>query len=123
MSVILIAEDDPAVRDFVCRALESFGHEAVSVRDGGAALEKLQAGSYDLLLTDIVMPVMDGIALALAAGDLAPDMPILMMTGYSAERERAHNLDALVHDVLLKPFTLTQIGEAVEKALKNRSAA
>jgi CheY-like chemotaxis protein len=114
---ILVAEDDPAVRDFVCRALESFGHSADGAADGGAALEKLQKTPYDLLLTDIVMPVMDGIALALAAGGAAPNMPILMMTGYSAERERAHNLDALVHDVLLKPFSLTQIGEAVDNAL------
>lgn len=120
MSLILVAEDDHAVRDFVCRALESFGHTAHSAADGGAALEKLQTTSYDLLLTDIVMPIMDGIALALAAADGFPDMPILMMTGYSAERERAHNLDALVHDVLLKPFSLTQIGPAVEKALKSK---
>lgn len=118
MPHILVAEDDLAVRGFVCRALESFGHTADGTADGAAALEKLHARTYDLLLTDIVMPVMDGIALALAARAAAPDMPILMMTGYSAERERAHNLDALVHDVLLKPFSLTQIGEAVEHALQ-----
>lgn len=120
MAHILVAEDDPAVRDFVCRALESFGHSADGAPDGGAAMEKLEKGPYDLLLTDIVMPVMDGIALALAAGSLLPDMPILMMTGYSNERERAHNLDALVHDVLLKPFSLPQIGEAVERALLSK---
>lgn len=119
MAHILVAEDDPPVRDFVCRALESFGHTTADVPDGGAAMEKLGDSPYDLLLTDIVMPVMDGIALALAARNRRPEMPILMMTGYSNERERAHNIDALVHDVLIKPFSLTQIGEAVERALSS----
>ncbi|MEM7570274.1 MAG: response regulator [Pseudomonadota bacterium] len=117
MAHILVAEDDPAVRDFVCRALEAHGHSAMAASDGGEALEALREASFDLLLTDIVMPVMDGIALALAAGDHAPTMPILMMTGYSAQKERAHNLDALIHDVLLKPFNLEQLGKAVSAAL------
>ncbi|MEO0412545.1 MAG: response regulator [Pseudomonadota bacterium] len=106
MAHILVAEDDPAVRDFVSRALEAHGHTVDAAPDGGAALEVLQSGNFDLLLTDILMPVMDGIALALAASSARPDMPILMMTGYSAQKERAHNLDALIHDVLLKPFNL-----------------
>ncbi|MEM9880160.1 MAG: response regulator [Pseudomonadota bacterium] len=118
MPQILVAEDDTAVREFICRALESYGHHADSAPHGGEALEKLHAGTYDLLITDIVMPVMDGIALSLAASSAYPAMPILLITGYSAERERAHNLDALIHDVLLKPFSLRQIGTAVERALR-----
>ena len=63
------------------------------------------------------MPVMDGIALApVAAGDY-PQMTILLMTGYADQRERAHSLDALIHDVISKPFTLPQIREAVNEAL------
>ena len=57
------------------------------------------------------MPVMDGIALALAAGRDRPDMPIMLMTGYADQRERAHGLDALVHDVIAKPFSVDQIKE------------
>lgn len=117
MAHILVAEDDPAVRDFVSRALEAHGHSVEAAPDGGAALEALQAGDFDLLLTDILMPIMDGIALALAAGAEKPHMPILMMTGYSAQKERAHNLDALIHDVLLKPFNLEQLRKAVAAAL------
>lgn len=114
---ILIAEDEPSVRDFVIRALETQGHECKGVEDGGAALSALEIKPYDLLLTDIVMPVMDGIALALKASALYPDLKILLMTGFAHERQRAHNLDALVHEVVSKPFTLDEINKAVERTL------
>jgi CheY-like chemotaxis protein len=63
------------------------------------------------------MPIMDGIALALAAARDFPNLTILLMTGYADQRERAHGLDALVHDVITKPFTLAQIRVAVAEAL------
>jgi CheY-like chemotaxis protein len=63
------------------------------------------------------MPVMDGIALALATARDYPDMMILLMTGYADQRERAHGLDALIHDVLTKPFTLADFKLAVKGAL------
>ena len=66
------------------------------------------------------MPVMDGIALALATGRSHPDIPIMLMTGYADQRERAHGLDALVHDVLAKPFSIEQIKDAVREALVQR---
>lgn len=63
------------------------------------------------------MPVVDGIALSLKAARDNPDMRILMMTGYSAERQRAYNLEELIHDVVLEPFTIDEIGKAVDAAL------
>jgi two-component system, cell cycle response regulator CpdR len=66
------------------------------------------------------MPVMDGVALALAAGRDRPGMPIMLMTGYADQRERAHDLDALVHDVIVKPFSVDQIRSAVREALVER---
>ena len=68
-----------------------------------------------MMLVDIVMPQLDGIALALKASKDYPDLPVLLMTGYAAERQRAHNLDALIHDVISKPFTLTEICETVKR--------
>jgi two-component system, cell cycle response regulator CpdR len=118
MARILVAEDESAVSAFVTRALSYKGHEVTAVPDGLAALSALRAGSFDLLLTDIVMPGMDGIALALKASRDWPAMRILLMTGYAAERQRAHNLEALIHRVIAKPFTLAEICEAVEEALK-----
>ena len=66
------------------------------------------------------MPGMDGIALALKATKDHPDMAILLMTGYAAERQRAHNLDELIHEVVAKPFTLKQICAAADDALVAR---
>jgi two-component system cell cycle response regulator CpdR len=122
MAKILIAEDDEALRDLVVRALGEDGHDLTAAADGAAALDTLTRhnGEFDLLLSDVKMPVMDGIALALAAGRAHPDVPIMLMTGYADQRERAHGLDALVHDVIAKPFTLSQIQCAVREALVQR---
>ncbi|MGA2895272.1 MAG: response regulator [Xanthobacteraceae bacterium] len=119
MARILIAEDEEALREMCARALSMTGHEVKTACDGGDALDLLQreAGRFDLLLTDIRMPVMDGIALALAAARDFPDVMILLMTGYADQRERAHGLDALIHDVIAKPFTLATLRAAVEEAL------
>ena len=67
------------------------------------------------------MPIMDGIALALAAARDFPDLTILLMTGYADQRERAHGLDALIHDVIAKPFTLAALRAAVNEALAVRA--
>jgi len=117
MARILVAEDELAVREFVSRALSHSGHEVVAVEDGLEALRELEAGGFDLLVTDIVMPGLDGIALALKLAKDHPELSILMMSGYAAERQRAHNLDALVHRVVAKPFTLKQICSAVDEVL------
>jgi two-component system cell cycle response regulator CpdR len=122
MAKILVAEDDDMVRELVIRALNEDGHELTAAPDGAAALEALtrQNGDFDLLLSDVKMPVMDGIALALAAGRDHPDVAIMLMTGFADQRERAHGLDALVHDVIAKPFSVDQIKVAVREALVHR---
>ena len=122
MARILIAEDDDAIRALVTRALGEDGHELTVTSDGAQALDALQRrnGAFDLLLADVKMPVMDGVALALAAGHAHPEMPIMLMTGYADQRERTHGLDALLHDVIAKPFSLAQIKGAVKEALLHR---
>ena len=117
MAKILVAEDDGAVSAFVTRALVHDGHTVVTVPDGLTALTRLAGEGFDLLLTDIVMPQLDGIGLALKVGKDYPAMRILLMTGFAAERQRAHNLEALIHRVITKPFTLNEICAAVEEAL------
>ena len=114
---ILVADDEPAVRDFVERALNYAGYGVDVASDGNEALEALTKRRYDLLLTDIVMPDLDGIALALKVSKDYPDTRILMMTGYADQKRRAHNLDFLVHEVITKPFTLEEIGQKVGTAL------
>lgn len=119
MARILLTEDDEAVRSFVKRALELDGHSVDVAEDGGEAVESLtrEKGEFDLLVSDIKMPVMDGIALALHTARDFPDMPILLMTGFADQRERANGLDALVHDVITKPFSLADIRKAVRDAI------
>lgn len=119
MARVLLAEDDMSVREFVRRALESQGHVVTLAHDGGEAAQALgqPGGKFDLLLADIKMPVMDGIALALRASRDLPDLPILLMTGYADQRERADGLEALVREILAKPFTLTDLLAAVARAL------
>ncbi|MCG8561198.1 MAG: response regulator [Hyphomicrobiales bacterium] len=125
MARILLAEDDTAVRDFVRRALEMDGHEVTAAHDGGEALERLTSplDTYDLLLADIRMPVMDGIALALRAARDYPEMPVLLMTGYANQRERAHGLESLIRGVIEKPFTIEQVRAEVQSALQMPPAA
>jgi two-component system cell cycle response regulator CpdR len=122
MARVLIADDEDSMRKLVARAITLDGHEAIAAQDGAEALEILvrEEGGFDLLLTDIQMPVMDGIALALSAARDFPQMTILLMTGFAEQRERAPNLDAIVHDVITKPFSVADIRTAVADALAAR---
>ena len=124
MARILVAEDDDNVRSFVVRALQMSGHDVLDASDGGLALEMVaeHKGKFDLLVSDIKMPVMDGISLALSVGADYPDLTILLMTGFADQRERAHGLDALIYDVINKPFSLAQLIDKVSDALAGRPA-
>lgn len=114
---VLVADDEPSVRQFVERALNYAGYAVTVVPDGNAALDALTKRSYDLLLTDIVMPDLDGIALSLKVAKDYPHTKILMMSGYANQRQRAHNLDFLAHEVISKPFTLEEITRRISSAL------
>ncbi len=122
MARILIAEDDDNVRRFVARALTLAGHETREAFDGGLALEIMneQKGDFDLLLSDIKMPIMDGIGLALDVAARFPKVKILLMTGFADQRERAHGLDALIYDVITKPFSLDMLLAKVQDALSGK---
>ena len=108
MARILIAEDDEAARILLSRALELDGHLVHGVEDGAAALEHLQGGAeIDLVLTDISMPVMDGIALALSVSRDWPALPVLLMTGFAERRERAS----------VKPFHMEDVRAKIREVL------
>jgi two-component system cell cycle response regulator CpdR len=124
MPRILIADDEDSMRALVARAIGMDGHDIVTAQDGAEALEILirEEGAFDLLLTDIQMPVMDGIALALSAARDFPKLTILLMTGFADQRERASNLNAIAHDVITKPFSVADIRAAVADALASGKA-
>ncbi|ACA16659.1 response regulator receiver protein [Methylobacterium sp. 4-46] len=119
MATILLVDDEESIRGFLKRGLEMDGHSVVTAVDGSDGLDRLSEaeGAFDLMLTDIRMPLMDGIALALAAKRDYPQLTILLMTGFADQRERARGLDAIVSDVLTKPFTLADMRATVRRAL------
>ena len=122
MARILIAEDDPSVRAFVVTALTMKGHEVVAEEDGELAAETMEAqnGRFDLLLSDIKMPITDGIALAMQVAASFPKIIIVLMTGFADQRERAGGLDALVYDVIVKPFSLAELLAKIDDALTGK---
>jgi CheY-like chemotaxis protein len=125
MAKILIADDEESMRLLVSRAIAMDGHAITTAEDGAEALDIITRanGAFDLLLTDIKMPVMDGIALALAVARDYPKLTILLMTGFADQRERASGLEAIVHDVVTKPFAIADIRTAVADALASRPPA
>jgi len=117
MARIIIAEDEAPIRELLARALARDGHKVTTAANGAEALDKIAAGKFDLLLTDIQMPVMDGIALALAVVRDHRDLRIVLMTGYAEQRERAKGLDSLVREVVQKPFSIGEMRAVVNETL------
>ena len=105
---ILLAEDDQVMREYLTRALEKSGYFVTAVDRGTAALPLLDREQFDLLLTDIVMPEMDGIELAQRAGALAPDMRVMFITGFAAVTLKAGKAVPNAR-VLSKPFHLRDL--------------
>ncbi len=119
MARILIAEDDSSMRHFLTLALRRAGHTVEAAADGQAALDLLlQDGGYDLLLSDIVMPGMDGIELSQKAGAALPGLKIMFITGFAAvAAERAQSENLSEPKILAKPFHLKDLVDQVEQAL------
>jgi len=124
MARILIAEDDESMRNFLARSLERAGHEITSVETGKDALPHVASGGFDLLLSDIVMPEMDGLALAKRAAQLAPGMKVIFITGFAAvalnQKERQETQESEAGEtpqakLLSKPFHLKDVVEAVNE--------
>jgi two-component system cell cycle response regulator CpdR len=115
MKRILLAEDDESLRGFLTRALERAGYEVVSCADGEEALVALDDGTYDLLLTDIVMPGVDGIEVARQAAARDSDTRIMFITGFAAVALAAGERAPPGAKVLSKPVHLREIVAEVER--------
>jgi two-component system cell cycle response regulator CpdR len=117
MARILVAEDDDAMRQFLAVALARAGHDIVAVEDGDIAARTIEQDHYDILLSDIRMPVVDGLALARAARDRLPRLPILLITSYAAEALSARDLIARDVRIFSKPFHLHDLVRQVTHLL------
>ena len=114
---ILLAEDDESMRGFLERALEKAGYDVVAFENGEAALARLTEEPFTLLLTDIVMPVMDGIELARRASELDPDLKIMFITGFAAVTLNTEATAPRNARVLSKPFHLKDLVREVDRLL------
>jgi CheY-like chemotaxis protein len=119
MANLLIVEDDEPVRSLAARALERAGHTVTLAADGeqGLGLICKAGGGFDLVVSDIRMPAMDGIEMARSAAQRFPRLRILLMTGYADQRERAAELSGIIVGVLQKPFTFGDLRDRVASAL------
>ena len=118
---ILLAEDDTVMREYLTRALEKSGYAVSAVDRGTAALPLLEAERFDLLLTDIVMPEMDGIELAQKCADLSPDTRVMFITGFAAVTLKAGKTMPQAR-VLSKPFHLRDLVIEIDRMFEVGSA-
>jgi two-component system, cell cycle response regulator CpdR len=114
---ILLAEDDTDMRRFLVKALQAAGYNVISFDNGLAAYQRLREEPFELLLTDIVMPEMDGIELARRAAELDPDIKIMFITGFAAVALNPDSTAPKQAKVLSKPFHLRELVSEVGKML------
>jgi two-component system cell cycle response regulator CpdR len=114
---ILLAEDDEGMRRFLVKALEKAGYDVIAFGNGLEAYERLKEEPFTLLLTDIVMPEMDGIELARKASELDPDLKIMFITGFAAVALNPDSQAPKDAKILSKPFHLRDLVDEVERML------
>jgi two-component system cell cycle response regulator CpdR len=117
MAKIILAEDDEDMRRFLVRALERAGHAVTSFGEGASAFEEIKQSAFDLLLTDIVMPEMDGIELARRAAELDPSLKIMFITGFAAVALHPDSRAPKEAKVLSKPFHLRELVAEVDRMM------
>ena len=119
---ILLAEDDQVMREYLTRALENAGYSVTAVGSGIEALPWLKNEIFDLLLSDIVMPEMDGIELSQECNRLSPSTKVMFITGFAAVTLRA-NREAPQAKMLSKPFHLKDLVMEVERMFEDQAMA
>ena len=115
---ILLAEDDDSMRGFLERALAKAGYDVIAFPNGAEAFERLKEEAFTLLLTDIVMPRMDGIELARRAGEIDPELKIMFITGFAAVTLNTDVAAPKDAKVLSKPFHLKDLVREVDRLLE-----
>lgn len=119
---ILLAEDEEAMRTYLTRALQNAGYDVVAVDRGTAAIPLLEGSDFDLLLSDIVMPEMDGIELAQRCAEISPKTKVMFITGFAAVTLKASR-EAPQAKVLSKPFHLKDLVMEVERIFGQQAQA
>jgi signal transduction histidine kinase/CheY-like chemotaxis protein len=118
---ILIADDEAIVVSLIRDMIEDEGHRVTTASDGQSALQAVKQRAFDLIVSDIRMPGMNGIELVRAARELQPDVAVIFITGYADLSSAKDAIQQGAYDYIMKPFELTEIRTAVNNALKKRS--
>lgn len=114
---VLVADDEAAVRELLMTSLSLADYGVETVADGRSALNRLQRERFDLLITDVRMPGLDGLALTREVRRLLPALPVIIVTGYSTESTAVEALNLGVAGYLRKPFRVTHVLGMVARAL------
>jgi len=117
---VLVVEDDRLNRNLICKVLRNEGHQVVEASDGAEALELLNAQRFDLVITDFMMPRLNGLKLVEQLHPLQPQLPIIFITGYLSTISGKTILDN-VAEVIPKPFELDVLRSTVQRLLKSTS--
>lgn len=116
---ILVIEDDPDVLSTVVKQLDYFGYKVITASDGMDGMKKLDAGGYDLVITDIVMPYISGVGVVTALKEKMPHVPVIAMTGYGKEPESAA-MEKKADIVLAKPIKMADLKNHIEGLLSSK---
>jgi two-component system response regulator HydG len=119
-ATLLVADDDPGLRESLERALSREGYRVVVASDGDAALERLQGGGIDLVLTDLKMPGLTGIELLRAVKAIAPDVDVILLTAFGTIEEAVKAMKEGAYDFVTKPFQRAQLLRLIRQALERR---
>jgi len=114
---VLVVDDEAAIREMLAKALALADYEVETVADGRTAIERLRVVSYDLLITDLRMPGVDGLTVIREARRLRADLPVIIITGYSSESAAIEAIDLGVSGYLTKPFRVPKVLAVAAKAL------
>ena len=114
---ILVVDDEQAVRDLLAKTLETADYEVDTAPDGATAIEYLKSNGYDLLVTDLRMPGMDGLSVIREGRRKSADMPVIVITGYSSEASAIEAINLGVSGYLTKPFRLPRVLQVAARAL------
>ena len=118
---ILLTDDDEDLRDLIARGLIKDGHDVVVASDGASALNQIRTtGDFDLLVSDVQMPVMDGLGLMREAVAIIPNLQVIMVSGFAEQLQRAKEAEGVSNlRTLMKPFTLDDIRAEIKAAMSN----
>ena len=117
-ATLLIADDDPGLRQSLERTLTREGYRVILASDGNAALERLQAGGVDLVLTDLKMPGLSGIELLRAVKAIASEVDVILLTAFGTVEEAVKAMKEGAYDFLTKPFQRAQLLRLIRQALE-----